>query len=70
MAKDPTCPVEQGGMEPFVTAQQYTPMSGMGLEFFPMNPDASASAWIACVESLVTTGMGEREQATQASPTL
>ena len=70
MAKDLTCPVEQDGMEPFVAAQQYAPMSGMGLEFFPMNPDAIPSAWIARFESLVTTGMGEREQATQASPTL
>ena len=70
IAEDPIGPVEQGGMESVVTAQQHAPMSGMGLELFPVNPDAITSAWVARFEGFVAAGMGEGKQTTQTPPTL
>ena len=70
IAKDLVCGVEQGGMEALITTQQHAPMSCMGLELFPMNPDPLPGTWVTRFESLVTTRMSEGEQATQTPPTL
>ena len=57
-------------MEALITTQQHAPMSGMGLELFPMNPDPIPGTWITRFESLVTARMSEGEQTTQTPPTL
>jgi hypothetical protein len=64
IAKDFASGVEQGGMENLIAPQQYTPVSGMGFEFFPMNPDTIPSTRVTRFERLVAARMGQGEQAT------